>query len=192
MDVSEPIGPLTRAQWRAWLVQHHAQRQQVWLLSATRTGGVAGALTYLDSVEEAICFGWIDGLAKRHGDFTAQRFTPRRPKGNWTELNKERARRLIAAGLMTEAGHRALPDLDPAAFRIAPDIVAALQAEPITWANFQRFPALYQRVRVSNIEELRRNNPDGFRKRLDTLVVKSRDNVMFGNWDDAKMPRSGP
>ena len=192
MDVTEPIGPLTRAQWRAWLVEHHPQKQATWLLSAGRTGGVAGALTYLDSVEEAICFGWIDGLAKRHGDFTAQRFTPRRPKGNWTELNKERARRLIAAGLMTEAGHRVLPDLDPAAFRIAPDIAAALQADAAVWANFQAFPGLYQRVRVSNIEEMRRTDSAIFAKRLATLVDNTRRNVMVGNWDDAKMPRSGP
>lgn len=191
MDVTDPLGPLTRAQWRAWLMQHHAQRTHAWLLSTSRSGA-GGSLTYLDAVEEALCFGWIDGTTKRHGEFTAQRYSPRRPKGNWTELNKERARRMIAAGLMTEAGQRALPDLDPAAFKIAPDILAALQADPVVWANFQGFPGLYQRVRVYNIEVLRVSDPTNFGKRLATLIEKSRDNVMVGAWDDSTLPRTEP
>ncbi len=191
MDVTEPIGPVTRAQWRAWLMEHHARRSHVWLLSTSRSGA-DGAATYLDAVEEALCFGWIDGTAKRHGEFTAQRYSPRRPKGNWTELNKERARRMIAAGLMTEAGQRVLPDLDPAVFRIAPDILAALQSDPVVWANFQGFPGLYQRVRVYNIEVLRQSDPANFGKRLATLIDKSRDNVMVGAWDDSTLPRTEP
>ncbi len=67
---------------------------------------------YLDSVEEALCFGWIDGLQKRINEYEkAQRFTPRKMKSNWTELNKERARRLIKENRMTEAGSISLPDL---------------------------------------------------------------------------------
>ncbi|HRF97451.1 MAG TPA: hypothetical protein PLZ51_19725, partial [Aggregatilineales bacterium] len=86
------------------------------------------------AVEEALCFGWIDGIAKRmDSERTVQRFTPRRAKSNWTELNKERARRLIASGLMTEAGFATLPDLSIESFKIAPDILNAIQADDQTW-----------------------------------------------------------
>jgi uncharacterized protein YdeI (YjbR/CyaY-like superfamily) len=67
-------------------------------------------ITYEESIEEALCFGWIDSTGKSlDAERTALRFSPRRPKSNWVEINKERARRLIAAGLMTPAGYAALP-----------------------------------------------------------------------------------
>lgn len=85
----------------------------------------------------------------------AQRFTPRRRRSHWTELNKLRAQRLIDEGRMTEAGYAALPDLSPEAFHVAPDILAALQADPETWAHFCAFPKPYRRVRVGYVEEMR-------------------------------------
>lgn len=94
-------------------------------------------------------------------------------------MNKERARRLIEAGLMTEAGRATLPDLSLEAFEIAPDILAALQANEHVWANFQNFPSIYHRIRVAFIEEMR-HQPDVFKARLDKLVEKTRQNKMFG------------
>ena len=132
------------------------------------------------AVEEALCFGWIDGIAKRlDAERSAQRFTPRRARSHWTELNKERARRLIAAGLMTDAGRAVLPDLDVASFRIADDILAALQADPEVWGHFQRFPGAYQRIRIGYIEEMRRQ-PDIFHQRLEHFLRKTRQGTMFG------------
>jgi uncharacterized protein YdeI (YjbR/CyaY-like superfamily) len=113
---------------------------------------------------------------------SAQRFTPRRLKSNWTELNKERARRLIASGRMTEAGMATLPDLTVEAFQIAPDILSALQADPQTWAHFQQFPDLYQRIRIGFIEEIRRQ-PEVFRQRLDNFLKKTKQNKMFGTME---------
>ncbi|MBA3355771.1 MAG: hypothetical protein H0U18_07500 [Pyrinomonadaceae bacterium] len=65
----------------------------------------------MDAVEEAICFGWIESIGFKSMDAEryATRFSPRRPKSNWTETNKERARRMIAEGKMTEAGRGSLP-----------------------------------------------------------------------------------
>ena len=111
--------------------------------------------------------------------WTGQRFTPRRARSHWTELNKERARRLIAAGLMTDAGRAVLPDLDVASFRIADDILAALQADPEVWGHFQRFPGAYQRIRIGYIEEMRRQ-PDIFHQRLEHFLRKTRQGTMFG------------
>ena len=126
VDITATIDPRTRGAWRRWLEAQHAHAREIWLLRS----GATGEITYLDAVEEALCFGWIDGIAKRHGEATAQRFTPRRPRSHWTELNKERARRLIALGRMTDAGRRVLPDLDDLLVRVPADIRARLEAAP--------------------------------------------------------------
>ncbi|MCU0494806.1 MAG: YdeI/OmpD-associated family protein [Chloroflexaceae bacterium] len=179
MEITQTLHVASRAEWRQWLAEHHATASEIWLVSYTAASGKP-AIPYLHAVEEALCFGWIDGIAKKlDHERLAQRFTPRRPKGHWTELNKERARRLIAAGLMTEAGRAKLPDLSLDSFRIADDILAALQADPQVWENFQRFPALYQRIRIGFIEEVRKQ-PAVFQQRLANFLRKTRQNKMFG------------
>ena len=185
MEITELFDARTRAAWRQWLVDHHGASKDVWLLLRRE----AGTLTYLDAVEEALCFGWIDSTAKRVDGGSAQRFSPRRPRSGWTELNKERARRLIERGLMTEAGRRTLPDLTDVSVRVAEDVRARLDAAG-AWATFSGFPALYQRVRLSYVEEVRRRDPAAFETRLANLVEKTRRGQMFGNWDDAGMPRT--
>jgi len=80
---------------------------------------------------------------------------------------------------MTEAGRRALPDLSPEAFRVAPDILAALRADPETWTHYCAFPELYRRIRVGYIEEARRD-PKVFRSRLEHFLTKTRQNKQFG------------
>lgn len=105
MQVTVTFKATSRKEWRDWLTQHHQSASEIWLLSDDRPG--VPTVSYLDSVEEAICFGWIDGIAKRISSVEkAQRFTPRRPRSHWTELNKERTRRLIKLGLMTSAGQK--------------------------------------------------------------------------------------
>ena len=179
MDITQTLYVADRWQWRAWLAENHVTAKEIWLITYARTSGKP-SVPYLDAVEEALCFGWIDGIAKKmDAERTAQRFTPRRPKSNWTELNKERARRLIAAGLMTEAGRAKLPDLTLRPIEIAPDILEALQADGETWENFERFPDLYKRIRIAFIEEQRRN-PQVFKQRLDDFLKKTRQNKMFG------------
>jgi uncharacterized protein YdeI (YjbR/CyaY-like superfamily) len=85
-------------------------KREIWLVSYRKSTGKP-SLRYVDAVEEALCFGWIDGLEKTiDSERYALRFSPRRPKSNWTETNKERARRLIAEGRMTEAGFASLPE----------------------------------------------------------------------------------
>lgn len=165
-----------QAAWRVWLEQHHRRTKEIWLVTDKRTPNVS----YLEAVEEALCFGWIDGIAKRIDTHrNAQRFTPRRPKSHWTELNKERARRLIAQGRMTEAGRAVLPDLSPEAFRIAPDIEAALREDAEVWRYFQDFPETYKRIRIGYIEEVRRNTPV-FNLRLKHFLKRTRQNKQFG------------
>lgn len=86
---------------------------------------------YLDAVEEALCFGWIDSGVKRMGNGkTAQRLTPRTKNSAWSELNKERCRRMERLGCMTDAGRAVLPDMSEKGFAIEPDVLAALKEDP--------------------------------------------------------------
>jgi hypothetical protein len=97
----------SRAEWRTWLEEHHETEKEIWLLIPLKNSGHPGP-PYAEAVEVALCFGWIDGqMAKAQGDgWKRQRFTPRRPKGNWAASNKARVEPLIAAGEMHESGMR--------------------------------------------------------------------------------------
>ncbi len=182
MEISTTYKPTDRQDWRNWLEKNHALAHEIWLLLADFHGQHL-TISYLDAVEEAICFGWIDGIQKRFSPHErAQRFTPRKKRSNWTELNKERARRLVRLGMMTEAGFATLPNL-AAEFAVPPDIVEALQREPNAWTHFLTFPELYRRVRIGYIEEVRKN-PHEFHRRLQNFIQKTARNQLFGNWND--------
>lgn len=97
-----------RQQLRDWLQENHASAKECWV-TMSRSKNPVGVLPYLDVVEEALCFGWIDSTLKRLPDGRlAQRLSPRRKKSHWTELNKQRCQELESRGLMTQAGRDAL------------------------------------------------------------------------------------
>lgn len=138
---------------------------------------------YLDSFEEALCFGWIDGLQKRINEYEkAQRFTPRKMKSNWTELNKERARRLIKENRMTEAGSISLPDLSEQ-FVVPQYILDKIKENSEAFSNYKELPELYIRVRVGYIHEMR-GKPEELEKRLNNFIKKTEQGKLFGNWND--------
>jgi uncharacterized protein YdeI (YjbR/CyaY-like superfamily) len=96
----------TRALWRQWLARNGAKSDGIWMRFAKKASAQK-TLSYVEAVEEALCFGWIDSqVRKLDDDFYIQRFTPRRPRGVWSKINVERVERLISADLMTEAGMR--------------------------------------------------------------------------------------
>ncbi len=108
IKAEERIQPASRAEWRAWLEANHAKATGVWFVNWKQKTGKA-TVTYDDMVEEALCFGWIDGVMNPIDDEKAMlRFSPRRKGGTWARSNKERIARLEAAGLMTEAGRRVI------------------------------------------------------------------------------------
>jgi uncharacterized protein YdeI (YjbR/CyaY-like superfamily) len=110
MEIGETLYVTTAAEFRKWLKVHYRAKTEIWLVQYKKATKKP-SIRYVDAVEEAICFGWIDGFEKgMDAERYATRFTPRRPKSNWTETNKERARRLIAEGRMTAAGLASLPE----------------------------------------------------------------------------------
>lgn len=179
MQITKMLYVTNRREWRKWLSKHHATEPEIWLVYFRKDSGKP-RIPYNDAVEEALCFGWIDGIAKTIDDeSSAQRFTPRKPRSNWSELNKERARRLIESGKMTAAGLAKLRGVLEDAFEIPADIIEALQADKQTWENFQRFPESYKRIRIGYIEEVRKR-PEYFKKRLAYLLKMTAQNKKFG------------
>jgi uncharacterized protein YdeI (YjbR/CyaY-like superfamily) len=109
MEIGETLYVTTRKDFRRWLQSHHADRSEIWLVRYKKASGKP-SLDYVAAVEEALCFGWIDNIEKGiDSERFALRFSPRRPKSNWTAVNKERALKMIAQGKMRAAGRRTLP-----------------------------------------------------------------------------------
>ena len=99
-----------RAQLREWFMANHATVQECWVTVNRTKQSRTDSILYLDVVEEALCFGWIDSTVKRLPDGRcAQRLSPRRKGSHWTELNKQRSADLEQRGLMTDAGREAMP-----------------------------------------------------------------------------------
>ena len=111
MEITNLLEFSKRAQLRNWLEQHAASDKECWIAMyrVKRPADSGDCLPYIDVVEEALCFGWIDSTLKRLPDgILAQRLSPRRKRSHWTELNKQRCAALEARGLMTDAGRQAL------------------------------------------------------------------------------------
>lgn len=85
---------------------------------------------------------------------------------------------------MTDAGRAVLPDMGAAGFTIDPDILRELQADPALWENFRRLPELYRRVRIDTIQ-IKRSQPELFRKRLDKFLENTRRGILYGEWNDS-------
>jgi uncharacterized protein YdeI (YjbR/CyaY-like superfamily) len=109
MQIGETLYVTTRDDFRKWLIKNHQTKKEIWVIQYKKATKKP-SINYVDAVEEAICFGWIDGFEKGIDvERYATRFTPRRAKSNWTNTNKERARKMIAEGRMTKAGRATLP-----------------------------------------------------------------------------------
>jgi uncharacterized protein YdeI (YjbR/CyaY-like superfamily) len=179
LQITTTLYTPTRKEWRKWLQKNYDKATEIWLVYYNKSSGKA-SIPYSDAVEEALCFGWIDSTIKKfEADSTAQRFTPRKAKSPWSELNKERARKMIAAGLMTPAGEAKLCDLSTDNFTIPPEILQPLKADKSAWKNFQQFPAAYQRIRVGYLAETIKR-PEEFKKRLAYFLKMTAQNKMFG------------
>ena len=172
-----------RGEFRLWLSLYGGTEAECWVPVRRGRPAEADRLYYLDAVEEALCFGWIDSTQKLIGGERMQRFTPRKQNSPWTELNKERARRLERLGLMTDAGRAALPKMGPRSFRIDPEVEAALKKARV-WSRFRAFPPLYQRVRAYNTAFYKKRDPAAYEKALSHLIEMTKKGRMFGEWND--------
>jgi uncharacterized protein YdeI (YjbR/CyaY-like superfamily) len=151
------IHVVSRSEWRDWLAANHGSVEGVWLISHKKATGKP-VLDHAEAVEEALCFGWIDSLRNTIDDERfIQLFTPRRRRSPWSKINKGRVGRLIAAGMMTEAG---LASIEQAtrdgswevcdaveSMTIPPDLEAALAGSPAARAAFEQLsPSLTKQI----------------------------------------------
>ncbi len=184
MEIRHLLNAQNKDQLREWLLQNHAAAPECWVAVKRGRPTDNNTFRYLDAVEQALCFGWIDSTVKKiSATATVQKLAPRRPQSVWSELNKERCRRLEKLGLMTDAGRAVLPDMTPAGFVIDPLIWQSLRQDPVAWNNFRKFPPLYQRVRIDTIQ-IKKKQPDLFKSRLNKFIQNTRCNIMYGDWND--------
>ncbi len=178
-----------RDQWRAWLVENHATAEELWLVFHKKHTGKPG-LAYDGAVEEALCFGWIDGILKRIDDEKhMNRFCPRRAGSIWSERNKERVRRMIEAGRMTEAGLAKIREAkkngqwDKAAERqdttvVPAELTAALAKDERARRNFEKLAPSYRRQFIYWVGTAKRDETR--RKRVEETVRMIRENKRLG------------
>ena len=170
-------------EFRAWLLQHHEDETECYLILKRGKPVEDGMFYYLDAVAVALCFGWIDSVQKIIDGQSVQRFSPRQPRSPWSELNKERVRRLKKLGLMTKWGEAVLPALGPRSHHIDPDVEEALKKARV-YTKFKSFHPLYQRVRAYNVAFYKKLDRATYEKALSHLIDETRKGRMFGEWND--------
>jgi uncharacterized protein YdeI (YjbR/CyaY-like superfamily) len=185
--------------WRRWLSREHERSPGVWLV-LHKKGGSLTRLTYADALDEALCFGWVDGqLSTRDRESYRQRFTPRRPRSSWSARNVQRIERLEREGRMRPAGRaaveraraegtwsRAYASTSKAA--VPGDLAKALQQDAKASAMFDRLSAANRYAILYRLETAKRS--DTRARRLETCVEMLRRNETF-HPQARKRPRSG-
>lgn len=185
MEIVNLLEAGSRTELREWLMRNHHTETECWVVVKRGRPKDDGTFWYIDAVEEALCFGWIDSTTKRMNDNrTAQKLCPRKAGSNWSELNKERCRRMERLGLMTDAGRAVLPDMSDRGFQIDGEILQALQSDPVVWDNFCRQPDLYRRIRIDTIQINKKRRPEMFKSRLDKFIQNTRAGILYGEWND--------
>ena len=164
-----------RSEWRRYLTEHFETAPEIWFVFPMKASGEEG-LSYNDAVEEALCFGWIDGRAGTL-DATHQlrRFTPRRKGSPYSQPNIERLVWLDERGLIHPKVRDSVLPVINAPFVFPQDIVDALKQDDAVWENYERFSEPYKRIRIAYIEAAR-NRPAEFQKRLNSFMDKTRKN----------------
>lgn len=180
---------VSRARWRAWLEANHASAAELWLVFHKKHTG-KGGLTYDEAVEEALCFGWIDGILKRIDEEKhMNRFCPRRKNSIWSERNKERVQRMIEAGRMTDAGLAKIREAkengqwDRAAERedvtvVPAELVEAMAKDERARLNFEKLAPSYRRQFIYWVGTAKREETR--RRRITEALKMIRENKRLG------------
>jgi uncharacterized protein YdeI (YjbR/CyaY-like superfamily) len=152
-------------QWHQWLDEHHDSESEVWLVFHKRHTGVA-SIAYLEALDEALCFGWVDSLVKRLDDSRyARKFTPRKAESRWSEINRKRYAALKASNRLKPGGINRAPtdrgyEPRPPRFQMPRTlpryIETALGKQPAAWRFFQTLAPSQQRRYIGWIESAKR------------------------------------
>lgn len=147
----------TRDEWHKWLLKNYDKKDEVWLVYYKKKTGKP-TISYDDAVEEALCFGWIDGRVNKIDDEKyMQKYTPRRAGSVWSEINLKRVKKLIKEGRMTKAGMdtakdmisgkvKAEPGAIPNTIPMPKELEVKLKKNKTAWDNFNNFPPSTKKV----------------------------------------------
>jgi uncharacterized protein YdeI (YjbR/CyaY-like superfamily) len=179
----------TREEWRDWLEKNHETAEEAWLIYYKK-GSDKPRIPYDDAVEEALCYGWIDGKIKSvNKDYYMQRYTPRRKGSRWSKYNIERVQKMIKAGKMEPAGLKAFrevlerPELvydnradgDP---DIPDELLQALSSNKKALNNFMNFSQSVRRIYIEWLKSAKR--PETTVRRINKIVELSEKNIRPG------------
>lgn len=133
--------PKNKKEWRVWLENNHARLNSVWVVFYKKASGIS-TISWSDSVDEALCFGWIDSKKIAiDAEKSHQFFSKRKPKSTWSKINKLKVERLIAEGLMTKAGFESIEIAKQNGLWTILDDVDALVIPPDLQAAFDKYPS---------------------------------------------------
>ena len=172
----------SRLKFREWLVNNSNIEKECYIRVKRGKPVDSNIFYYLDALEEALCFGWIDSTVRVINGEVYQRFSKRVKNSKWSELNKERVRRLIKLNLMTKDGYKTLLDLNEP-YVIDEGILKELEKNGIL-SIFMSFPKLYQRIRLYNVLFYKSINKEKYEKALKHLIEETKKNKMYGEWND--------
>ena len=180
-EVTETFFAPDASAWRAWLATHHADRSEIWLVLLKRHVDEP-TVSQTEAVDEAVCYGWIDGHLRRIDDRShALRFTPRKPGSQWSQSNKDRVARLLAAGRMAPPGLAAVEAAKASgtwdaltsleADTTPPDLEQALAAVPEAIERWWGWPPSHRRAYVLHVLQAKR--PETRVRRIDFVVRRA-------------------
>ena len=175
------LQPADEAEWEGWLDAYHADATEAWL-KLGRKGCPVSSISHAQALDVALCFGWIDAQVRRFDEhFTLRRFTPRRPRSKWSQINRENIERLVAAGRLRPAGPAQLEAAKadgrwdaayapPSRIEVPPDLHAALDAHPQARAFFATLDRGARWTYLYRLHHVR--DPDRRAKRIEDYVAR--------------------
>ncbi len=179
MEIGKTLYVKDRKAWHEWLETNFQREKEIWLIYPAKDSGQA-RIQYNDAVEEALCFGWIDSTVKHLDEHTsAQRFSPRSPKSEYSQANKERLKWLSREGKLHSSIRESVEKVLRTEFVFPADIIEAIKKNDKAWRNYQKFSPSYQRIRIAYIDGAR-NRPSEFKKRLSSFIKKTEQNKLIG------------
>lgn len=179
MEITQTLYVTDPKEWRVWLDKHYKTEKEIWLIYYKKHTGKP-RISYNDAVEQALCFGWIDSTVRKlDEDRTAQRFSPRKSRGGFSQPNIERLRYLVGQGNVVDEVVETLGDVLEQEFVFPPDILDAIKTDELAWENYQNFSETYKRIRIAFIEAARKR-PEEFQKRLRYFIKMTRRNKLIG------------
>lgn len=186
---SKEFCPSQRSEWRDWLRENHARYDEVWLIYYKKHTGKP-TVTYRESLEEALCFGWIDGIKKRIDEERyTHRFSPRAASSQWSEANIALAEKLIEKGLMDSPGLKAYergkryPTSNATApkqdvYSLSKDLEQEIRKSPRAWENYSAMAPSYQKKYAAWLMTAKR--PETVKKRLKDTIERLEQNLKPG------------